>query len=122
MIDLPEICTPEEVACALRWNKQAVLKAVRSGKLKGSRLSQKHIIIRREHVIQFVEDTCPGQTGDFRLNEEATGAYGKSGNTYQENGSDTERALTALKKLRPYGMNLKENSASVVSLNSARER
>lgn len=117
-MDLPEICKPEEVAQFLRWNKQAVLKAVRSGRLKGSRLSQKQIIIRREDVIQFMEDACQSQTKDLSSSQEATGrGSGKSGNMFRESGGDGSRALLALKQRRMKEEGLKTNVAEVSYLN-----
>lgn len=119
MIDsLAEVSTPEEVAEYFRVGKNTIMSAIRQGRLKALKLTDRTYRIKRESVYQYERDMeCQGSTGDFRQNSEKIAAHGKSGNMSPESGSDSLAALRALERLRESRIGSKGKDAPATFMN-----
>jgi excisionase family DNA binding protein len=94
--NLPEICTPEEVANFLRIDVRTVKKLCRNGELDHFRPTPNKIRIPRDKIEEY-KDRCLKRTKEFISTIGKTEIAGKSESLLAENVSDMQLALAAVK-------------------------
>src|SRR5262245_41941399 len=99
--DLPQLCTPTEAAVALRWNRPAVLKACREGRLSHVRLSKNQLLIDKTDLTQFLETCkCRGQTEAPRSDSGKTGTAGASPSSPRATSNGTQQVAEASRMIK----------------------
>ncbi|MGH1375794.1 MAG: helix-turn-helix domain-containing protein [Alphaproteobacteria bacterium] len=94
--NLPEICTPEEVAKYLRVDASVIKKLCRNGELEHFKPTPKKIRIPRIKIEEY-QERCLKETKESISTSERTEAAGRFENSFRESVSDTQLALAALK-------------------------
>ena len=97
--NLPEICTPEEVAKFLRLAIPEIKKLCRKGELAHFRPTPNKIRIPRERIKEY-QESCLKRTMESISTTEKTVNAGKSENSLTENVNATQRALAAVRLQR----------------------
>lgn len=120
-MNLPEICTTEEVAAFLRVKPRDVKTAVDEGRLQGMKISPRKYRFRREKVFEFMEGACQDKTRGCKPNEGLTQENGRLGNMSGECGKDVQAAMAALKMQTTNDTGLKGKPAQVSYLRHTKE-
>jgi len=94
--NLPEICTPEEVAKYLRVDTLTIRKLCRNGELEHFRPTPNKIRIPRDKIEEY-KNRCLRRTKESISTIEKIEIAGKSESLSEESVSDTQLALAAVR-------------------------